>query len=65
MLLLREIAFADAQALLRGYGLALHLLDDAKAKCAGKVQGLTEDDAAALIPNTLAQILGWLGLTKS
>ncbi|MDH7454703.1 hypothetical protein QF205_16770 [Luteimonas composti] len=28
VLLLREIAFADAQALLRGYGLALHLLDD-------------------------------------
>jgi membrane-bound lytic murein transglycosylase B len=40
----------------------LHLLDGAKDKCAAKVQGMTEDDAAALIPNTLSAILSWLGL---
>ncbi|MCW2786563.1 MAG: hypothetical protein JWP74_3080 [Marmoricola sp.] len=42
----------------------LHLLNAAKAKCASKVQGLTTSDAAALIPNTLATILKWLGLHK-
>jgi hypothetical protein len=40
----------------------LHLLDNAKAKCAAKVEGMTETDAAALIPNTLTAILSWLGL---
>ncbi|MFL6024036.1 MAG: lytic transglycosylase domain-containing protein [Marmoricola sp.] len=40
----------------------LHLLDAAKSKCAAKVQGMTPTDAAALIPNTLTSILGWLGL---
>jgi len=40
----------------------LHLLDAARSKCATKVQGMTETDAAALIPNTLAAILSWLGL---
>jgi len=40
----------------------LHLLDAAKANCASRVQGMTKDDAAALIPNTLNAILSWLGL---
>lgn len=40
----------------------LHLLDGAKQRCATRVQGMTEDDAAALIPNTLRSILSWLGL---
>jgi len=40
----------------------LHLLDAAKSKCAAKVQGMTPNDAAALIPNTLTAILSWLGL---
>ncbi|HEX4190098.1 MAG TPA: lytic murein transglycosylase [Marmoricola sp.] len=40
----------------------LGLLKPAKAKCASRVQGLTETDAAALIPNTLNAILSWLGL---
>jgi membrane-bound lytic murein transglycosylase B len=40
----------------------LHLLDNAKDKCAAKVEGMTETDAAALIPNTLTAILSWLGL---
>ncbi len=40
----------------------LHLLDAAKARCANRVVGMTETDAASLIPNTLAAILGWLGL---
>ena len=43
----------------------LHLLDAAKSKCATKVQGMTESDAAAVIPNTLTSILAWLGLAKS
>jgi hypothetical protein len=41
----------------------LHLLDAAKSKCATKVQGMTEGDAAAVIPNTLTSILAWLGLS--
>jgi hypothetical protein len=41
----------------------LHLLDAAKSKCANKVQGMTEADAAAVIPNTLNTILAWLGLS--
>jgi membrane-bound lytic murein transglycosylase B len=40
----------------------LGLLKPAKAKCASRVQGLAETDAAALIPNTLNAILSWLGL---
>jgi membrane-bound lytic murein transglycosylase B len=40
----------------------LHLLDAAKNKCAAKVQGMNETDAAALVPNTLNTILAWLGL---
>ena len=40
----------------------LHLLDAAKNKCATRVQGMTEADAAAVIPNTLNTILAWLGL---
>ena len=40
----------------------LHLLDGAKSRCATRVQGMTESDASALIPNTLATILSWLGL---
>ncbi|RNL81192.1 lytic transglycosylase domain-containing protein [Nocardioides marmorisolisilvae] len=43
----------------------LHLLDAAKNKCATKVQGMTETDAAAVIPNTLTTILAWLGLGKA
>lgn len=42
----------------------LGLLNGAKSKCAAKVQGMTESDAAALIPNTLNAILKWLGLLK-
>lgn len=42
----------------------LGLLAPAKNKCAAKVQGMTKDDAAALIPNTLTGILKWLGLVK-
>lgn len=42
----------------------LGLLTPAKNKCATKVQGKTEADAAALIPNTLNGILKWLGLVK-
>jgi hypothetical protein len=38
------------------------LLNTADGKCAQKVEGMTEPDAAALIPNTLAGILAWLGL---
>jgi len=40
----------------------LHLLDAAKSKCATRVQGMTESDAAAQIPNTLTAVLAWLGL---
>ncbi|MET3961392.1 hypothetical protein ABIE44_001326 [Marmoricola sp. OAE513] len=42
----------------------LGLLKPAKAKCAAKVQGMTKDDASALIPNTLNAVLKWLGLGK-
>lgn len=42
----------------------LGLLTPAKNKCAAKVEGMTKDDAAALIPNTLTGILKWLGLVK-
>jgi hypothetical protein len=41
----------------------LNLLNSTAATlCAPKVQGKTETQAAALIPDTLAQILAWLGL---
>ncbi|HEX2895622.1 MAG TPA: hypothetical protein VHO29_16590 [Marmoricola sp.] len=41
----------------------LNLLNSsAAALCAPKVQGKTESDAAALIPDTLSAILAWLGL---
>jgi membrane-bound lytic murein transglycosylase B len=40
----------------------LHLLDAAKKKCATRVEGMTKDDAASVIPNTLKAILSWLGL---
>ncbi|MGO4256501.1 lytic transglycosylase domain-containing protein [Marmoricola sp. RAF53] len=43
----------------------LGLLGPAKAKCAAKVQGMTEQDAAAVIPNTLQTILSWLGLAPA
>ncbi|MFL6106018.1 MAG: lytic transglycosylase domain-containing protein [Marmoricola sp.] len=43
----------------------LHLLDAAKQKCATKVEGMTQNDAAAVIPNTLNTILAWLGLGKA
>ncbi len=43
----------------------LGLLGPAKAKCAAKVQGMTEQDAAALVPNTLNAILSWLGLAPA
>ena len=32
------------------------------SKCAERVNGQTKDDAAAMIPNTLAGVLSWLGL---
>lgn len=40
----------------------LGLLAPAKSMCASRVQGMTESDAAAVIPNTLNGILSWLGL---
>ncbi|MFL6062090.1 MAG: lytic transglycosylase domain-containing protein [Marmoricola sp.] len=40
----------------------LHLLDTAKKRCATRVQGMTTDDAASVIPNTLKALLSWLGL---
>jgi membrane-bound lytic murein transglycosylase B len=41
----------------------LNLLNStANALCGQKVVGKTEDQAAALIPNTLAGVLAWLGL---
>jgi membrane-bound lytic murein transglycosylase B len=44
----------------------LHVLkpitDTVNAKCAPKVEGMTEDDAASLIPNTLNALLSWLGI---
>ena len=41
----------------------LNLLNStAAALCGQKVQGMTETDAAAAIPNTLTAILSWLGL---
>jgi hypothetical protein len=40
----------------------LHLLDGAKQACADKVEGKTKSAALALIPNTLAAVLSWLGL---
>jgi membrane-bound lytic murein transglycosylase B len=40
----------------------LHLLDGAKKSCADKVEGKTKSAALALIPNTLAAVLSWLGL---
>jgi hypothetical protein len=33
------------------------------SKCAGKIVGMTKDQAAAAIPNTLTAVLAWLGLT--
>ncbi len=33
-------------------------------KCADKVIGMTKEDAAAAIPNTLAGVLNWLGLSS-
>jgi NADH-quinone oxidoreductase subunit M len=45
---------------------ATHLLtpimNTVDQKCAAKVDGMTETDAAALIPNTLTALLSWLGL---
>ncbi len=38
----------------------LNLLGPLKSQCASRVQGKTESDAAALIPNTLSSILSWL-----
>ena len=38
------------------------LLEPAAQKCAPKVQGMTETDAATTIPNTLTSLLNWLGL---
>jgi hypothetical protein len=32
-------------------------------KCAGKIAGMTKDQASAAIPNTLSGVLAWLGLT--
>jgi len=40
----------------------LGLLAPLKTQCANEVKGMTESDAAALIPNTLTTILSWLGL---
>lgn len=40
----------------------LGLLAPLKGQCAAEVQGMTESDAAALIPNTLTTVLSWLGL---
>ncbi len=40
----------------------LGLLAPLTSQCANRVQGMTETDAAALIPNTLTTILSWLGL---
>jgi membrane-bound lytic murein transglycosylase B len=41
----------------------LNLLNSVAASlCGQKVQGKTEDEAAAAIPNTLSTILAWLGL---
>ncbi len=42
----------------------LHLLDQAKASCAAKVQGLTTTDATKQFPTSLLGILQWLGLAK-
>jgi membrane-bound lytic murein transglycosylase B len=42
----------------------LHLLDQAKAACAAKVQGMTTTQATQQFPTTLLAILRWLGLAK-
>ncbi|RNL62276.1 hypothetical protein EFK50_10855 [Nocardioides marmoriginsengisoli] len=42
----------------------LGLLTGAKNKCANRVEGMTPNDAASVIPNTLNSILSWLGLGK-
>ena len=52
-------SFCDSQ--LSGLVSSL-LLNTADSKCASKVQGMTEPDAAALIPNTTSGVLAWLGL---
>jgi membrane-bound lytic murein transglycosylase B len=38
------------------------LMSSINSRCAGKVQGMTENDAAALIPNSIDTLLSWLGL---
>ncbi|MCW2754188.1 MAG: hypothetical protein JWQ32_1599 [Marmoricola sp.] len=42
----------------------LHLLDQAKAACAAKVEGLTTAQATKQVPTSLLGILQWLGLAK-
>ena len=38
------------------------LYPNADEKCAARVEGKTREEALAIIPNTLAGILAWLGL---
>lgn len=42
----------------------LNLLSGLKSQCAAKVEGMTETKAAAAVPNTLTQLLAWLGLKQ-